>query len=509
MHKEHASEGGSSLFNWQTFFFLLCVIAISFLTYFNNYWLPARVFWDENYHIASAQKYLNGVFFQEQHPPLGKLLIALGEKLLHPNARTDQFISTDYATDFSNEFSFAGYRLFSALLGWWSAPLLFLIFLLLTRRSPFAFLLSFLYVFDNALIVHLRGAMIEGPLMFFSVLMILAFFLVLEWRERPRLFLLGSLLFGASFGCVLTTKLVGLALILLLPALLYALLPDWRKIVRATGFFLLGFLVLYCGIWQIHFSLATRVNPILSNGGYYHASDAYKSILAEGKTSSPLAFPTMLWDSIEYVSYYSKGVPRLDLCKPDENGSPPYLWPLGARTISYRWETPDGQSYEYLYLQSNPVVWLASFAAVLIAAALLLASILLPLREKLRYRYLLTVFVGCYAGYMIAVSLIGRVMYLYHYFTPLLLSFIILGILTVEISQIAGRALSDFLKTWILGIFGTIIFLVFFFYAPLTYYKPITNEQFKLRALLPVWELTCVNCTKFSPTVVPRSCPAP
>src|SRR5574341_341930 len=54
-------------------------ILVSFLTYFWNYGYPEAVFWDENYHIASAEKYIQGVFFQEYHPLLGKMLIAAGE----------------------------------------------------------------------------------------------------------------------------------------------------------------------------------------------------------------------------------------------------------------------------------------------------------------------------------------------------------------------------------------------------------------------------------------------
>jgi dolichyl-phosphate-mannose--protein O-mannosyl transferase len=42
-----------------------------------GYHQPAALFWDENYHIPSAQKYLDGVMYMEPHPPLGKLLIAL------------------------------------------------------------------------------------------------------------------------------------------------------------------------------------------------------------------------------------------------------------------------------------------------------------------------------------------------------------------------------------------------------------------------------------------------
>jgi dolichyl-phosphate-mannose-protein mannosyltransferase len=255
------------LFSTETWVFLCFVTFLGFLTFFYRYQEPARVFWDENYHIASAQKYLNGVFFMEQHPPLGKLLIALGEKIFHPNENTDAYITTDYATKIPDTFSYVGYRFFSALLGWWTVPIFFLILLLITRNGLFAALLSFFYIFDNALIVHMRGAMLEGPLMFFCALVVLSFFLLLEYHHDRRSLTWLSLLFGASFGLALTTKLFSLILILLLPALLLKFLPNWKKILKCTGLFLVGFAVVYITVWQIHFSLGSRIVSQLPDDG--------------------------------------------------------------------------------------------------------------------------------------------------------------------------------------------------------------------------------------------------
>ena len=84
----------------------LVVLVLSFFTYFWNYTNPPYLYWDENYHIASAQKYQNGVYFMEPHPPLAKLLIAAGEALVDANPEDDQFIGTDYAKDLPAGFSF-------------------------------------------------------------------------------------------------------------------------------------------------------------------------------------------------------------------------------------------------------------------------------------------------------------------------------------------------------------------------------------------------------------------
>lgn len=483
--------------------FGLLVLLLSYLTYFQNYSYPPQLFWDENYHIASAQKYLNGVYFMEPHPPLAKMLIALGERIEHPNPANNQFINTDYARDLPEGFSFAGYRLFPALLAWLTAPVLYLIFLLLTRSPQHSTLLSFLYIFDNAMIVHSRGAMLESTLLFFIALTILAFLLLIETKDRPNTFFPSAALFGAAFGAAMTTKDTALILILLIPFLLYALRSQRQQMGRMMGAMALAFAVVFCGVWYAHFAIASHVNPSLPDNGYYQASDEYKTILDQGLTRSLSAFPVMLRDSLKFTSHYARGVPRLDLCKSDENGSPFYFWPLGARSINFRWETPEGTNYRYLYLQVNPVVWWVSFVAVLLGAALLVAQLFFPFREPLKHRFLLTVFVTLYACYMIAISQLDRVMYLYHYFPPLLFSFLILGLVFLELRRLWTWEWTGQGKKTGLLVFGLLIFASFQFYRPLTYYQPLTDEQFKRRAFFGLWELTCVKCEKVSSLAIP------
>lgn len=483
---------------------IVFILLISYFTYVNNYSTPQAFFWDENYYIANAQKYLNGIFFMHAHPPLGQFLIALGEKIVHANNTNDQFIVTDYAKHLPEGFSFAGYRLIPVLLAWFAGPVIFGIFLVLTRHYFFAVLLSFLYIFDNALIVHMRGAMLEGPFLFFTALTILLFLLLLEWKDRPRHFAYCSILFGISLGLLNTTKPTGLILLLFFPALLFYLWPNWKRFVTSFVLSLFGFFLIFVTVWQVHFTLVSQVIASLPNNGYYHASEKYKQILAEGRNGSLLSFPVMLRDSLEYASNYHNGVPHLDLSKPDENGSPPFLWPFGARTINYRWETPDGKSFRYLYLQSNPVVWVVGLLGVILVSALLLCSLLLPLREKFKNSFLLTTFLTLYIGYMLAISSIDRVMYLYHYFLPLLFSFFLFGLSFLEIRKIGNWRLNEERKTIILLFLALCIFLSYQFYRPLTYYEPLTDDAFRQRMIFPLWELRCVNCKRESPLVVPK-----
>lgn len=480
---------------------LLCLVtAIGYFTYVHGYSRPAAFFWDENYHVASAQKYIHGVFFMEQHPPLGKLLIAAGEVLLNRNVLDNQFLGTDYGTEIPAGFSFAGYRFFPVLFAWFTAPLLFLVFWKLTKSDVIAALLVSLYLFDNALIVHLRGAMLESMLLFFTTLTILAFLLLREERD-PRRFGWYSALFGMSLGCVLTTKMVGLIVILLLPALLWTLQAKRDLLQRFCAIGAATFLVTYVGVWQIHFARSSTVNPVLPDQGYYQASAQYKEILGAGNNRSLRWFAVMLRDSLQFVAHYNNGVPRLDLCKAEENGSPWFLWPMGARSINYRWETPDGSLYQYLYLQVNPVVWWISFAGVIAAVGLLLASFVTEWKHPLRDRPLLLLFTVLYASYMIAIAQLDRVMYLYHYFVPLLFSFCTLGLVAMELRRIGPWPVTSTRRMGAMLALSIAIFASYEFYRPLTHYEPISDGAFSKRSLLDMWELHCVHCPATSPFV--------
>ncbi len=494
--------------------YLAFILATSFFTYMYRYDYPPAVFWDEPYHIAAAQKYLNGTFFMEQHPPLGKMLIALGEKIVdaNPPDMDAKFIDTDYARGFPPNFSFAGYRLFPALLAWLTTPVLFGIFLIITRSSTLSSLLSFLYIFDNALIVHSRGAMTDSPLIFFAALMMLAFVALVSGqfaakeRSKDKWFYVWAAVFGAAFGLALTTKVVALCLIVLFLPVLYRLYPNWRRIGQFLIISLAAFAVAFVCVWHAHFTIARKVNPVLNSGGYYHTSDSYKQLINEGKTASLLYFPLMLKDSVEFVTYYNKGVPRLDLCKPDENGSPFFFWPLGGRSINYRWEQAQGQDmYRYLYLQANPAVWWFAFAGVLLAAAIFVVPLLFPLKEKIRHRLLLATFLVLYFGYMAGIATLDRVMYLYHYFLPLLFSFVLFALVVENINTFGKWKVNENAKMIALTVIGMLIFGCFQVYRPLSYYEPISNEGVTARAFFPLWELHCVKCPKESLIAVPRA----
>ena len=206
------------------------------------------------------------------------------------------------------------------------------------------------------------------------------------------------------------------------------------------------------------------------------------------------------------MSNFHQGVPPLNLCKVDENGSPAFFWsrwsrglqqggPLGARAINYRWETQDsGKSYRYLYLQVNPMVWSLGLFGVVSTSGLFFTSCFFPLQKPIKDRFFMLVFLCLYWGYMIGISLLNRVMYLYHYFPALLFSFCLFSLWVKQVKYFGNYFLNRRIKFIALAIISSSVLIAYCFYNPLAYYQPLTDAQFRQRMIFPLWNLRCVKC---------------
>ena len=478
------------------------VLTVSYFTYFKNYDYPPSVFWDENYHIASAQKYLTGVMFMEPHPPLGKLFVALGEKILQPNktipaTELHKFTQTDYIKDFPAGYSFKGVRFFSALFAWFSAIIFFYVLYFVSKNPHTSLLFSSLYIFENALITHSRSAMLEGSHLFFILLAVLYFVYLVQKLSRKTL--LNYFVLGILAGLAISVKATGAITAFLFPFLFFldikhqgpslmltsrTVLDASKKLIIKGLFFVAGSAAIFSLIWYVHFSLG----KFAADGKFYKASEEYKEVMASGLTSDPKYFPTMLKDNLAYMANYNKGVPKLDVCKPDENGSYPLAWLVGGKSINYRWEK-SGDGFKYMYLQVNPIIWFLGLTGIILSLILIIGRVVFknPVKNKNLF-YLITTFATLYVIYMAIMLRIERVMYLYHYFIPLLLSFILafLAFNYIFEEKIAAKS-----KKLYLGLIIMVVIIAgtYKFFSPLSYYQPLTTEQFEKRIWFDFWKL--------------------
>jgi dolichyl-phosphate-mannose-protein mannosyltransferase len=486
---------------WKRLRVTLCAVlvtVVSFWTYVAGYDRPKALFWDENFHIAAAQHYLNGHFFMEPHPPLGKLLIALGEYALAPNERRDQFRDTDHGNGsmLPEGFSFAGYRLIPTLLAWLAAPLLFLTAWLASGHLPLALLTAALYTFDNAIIVHSRGAMLEGPQLFFIATALLAFFALLRDAVSPRCRIGVAAVVGIALGAAVATKVNSLVFTLLLPSFFFfPMTLKKRAQLLATA---LGSLcVIYVAVWYVHFSIAQERNPKLKEDGYHTTDQSIRAIIDKGERATPRELITLMrYSAVNYFARYEKGVAALDLCKTGENGSAVFMWPFGARTIQYRWETADDNKARYLYLVANPFGWLIALIGMAISLVLLASRLLFPDTVKVKHLGTITLFVALYVSYLAAMSEITRVLYLYHYLLPLIVAFLLCSVAFREVAWIGPIAITERRRTGFAFLCIGLTALTFLWYSPLTYYNPLSDHELRARALLPMWDLKCVGCPR-------------
>ncbi|MDP7247827.1 MAG: phospholipid carrier-dependent glycosyltransferase [Candidatus Peribacteraceae bacterium] len=492
-------NSGSNSFRNSDWLLLGLVVVMSCFTYFYNYTQPTSLYWDEVYHVTSAQKYLNNSYFMELHPPVGKLLIAAGEKLI--DANDDElnriYKDTNHVKKRAEGFSMNGYRFFPALLSWITAVVLFFIFLAITRTTILATLFSFLYIFDTALSVHLPGALLEGPMLFFCSLSLLIFLHILNIKKPNIKFKVLSFILGITFALTFLTKITGLFLLLLFPILFIGLWPKWKVWIIGMIFAFFGFLITFIGVWHVHISLGTEV----TNQGFYSASALYKTALESDNPIPFSLYPIAIKDHLKYSIKYNDGVPKLDMCKVHESGSPWFYWPLGARSITYSKTSHAEDKVGYLMFQVNPAVWWLSAFAVLIAFSLLTCSYLLGL--KLKQRFLLNSFCILYAGYMFGISQIDRVMYLHHYLPPLIISFILAALVLNEVKQIGKWEFDHDHKVFVALCLSICIFATYQFYKPLSTMRPLTKAQLEKRAIFPLWNLQCSGCKRNDPFFSP------
>jgi dolichyl-phosphate-mannose--protein O-mannosyl transferase len=468
--------------------YIFAVLIIAASTYVFNYYNPSAVFWDENYHIASAQKYIDGVMYMEPHPPLGKLFIALGEVILHPNDAIDTayFLDTDYIKKFPKDYSFVGMRLFPTLFGGAASALFFLILYRFSRQMQLSFLFTSMYLFANAFILQSRSAMLESTQMFFIFATIL-WFAVLFDRDKKGY--KDYLILGVLVGLSTAVKLNGLILILLYPFLYFYNLDKASIFLHVREFILkgltvaVGIIAVFTVVFYIHFILADTMGV-----KSYKASAEYKQILKDKATADISNFPIMIKDNIRYIREYSKTVPRYNPCKKVENGSLAATWPFGNKSINYRWGKKDGK-VSYLYLQINPMIWFSVVAAMIIAFAMIISKFIFGLHVKdRRLFYLIATFSGMYASYMITMFNIERVMYLYHYFIALFFGVFVLFLL---LNYLFKEAIEKESKIFYIAvvIFVLEIIYCYYYFAPFTYFKPLTTMEFFDRQWFDFWKL--------------------
>lgn len=357
---------------------------------------PSVVVFDEVHWGKAVNAYCcTGERIFDVHPPHGKLLLTLGAVLTGYRGGVNfESIGLPYQAHPA-----WGFRLFPALVGI-LIPLLFFVFLLTLGASlPAAFLGGALLVLDNALLLETHVMLFDGILVA-AILGALTCLLRADTAatvHAARYWRLGA---GALAGLAVGTKFTGLVA----PGLIVLWsLYRWRTGSSArtrTGVFT-GLLemagaaaVIYVAGWVVHFSLLT--NPGLADA--FHPTT--------GRFVED-------FQVIHRVMFEANANMRA----PHPDASVPLSWPW-MKVAPFFWAGTTSS----IHLMGNPIVWWGS--SVLLLTLLVNMALMRVTRLRLDAApggsSLLWFPVAGFALAFVPFFGVERVLFLYHYLTPLL-----------------------------------------------------------------------------------------
>ncbi len=487
---------------WRTPLCFLLVFVIAWIYFVRGRAEPPHLFWDENYHVTSAERYLEGVAHFEPHPPLALMLIAAGEKLSGTNQNIDKHalvikkqISGD---ELPADFDFSGMRLMPGLFAAFGALAFFGLMHALFSNRLHALLLTGLYLFENVFTVHFRAVHLDSFQIFFCIAALWKF--VVLWKKTKPLRPVHYASLTALIALGIMVK-INAVVLLLLPVMLYMRETMAKRRLEIIDLFKkagLSVICLFIVCFLVFFAHAALTrdlpgpNTPAGSQDLVNMSPGYRQYLETHGSLTPGMVVTIAIDYFKFMDKDHKGVPKLDVTKPGENGSHPMHWPFHDRNINYRWDSNDGKT-RYVQLVGNQLAWYSSTAAVIFSLLLVSNRRLFgmqPLCTPQTYA-LIEAFTMMYAAFMVMnFWLISqRVMYLYHYFIGLVIAYVLLALVWQYLCEVNARFAR--IRTWVLAGVMSAYFLSYLFFLPLSNHWPMTKEQCEKRN---IWISHIVDC---------------
>lgn len=361
--------------------------------------------------------------FFDIHPPVGKLFIAGGAYVARYNGQ----FSFDHIGQLYTNVPITALRIVPALVG----SLLSIIVMVLLRQAgtsyAIAILGGFAIALENALIVEARFILTDSILLA-ALFGCIAFAIAALQTKHVAYSWYFSCIAGILAGVAVGTKFTGaLAIALGFCMFLFrAIRGGHKEAIAWTGkiiLFVVSALLVYLISWMLHFSLLT-----LPGSG-----DVW------GVTTGSY------WQDLLHVHQQMLSA-NYNLSATHPYGSAWWTWPFMARSVFY-WQGNDS----FIYFLGNPVVWWGSIVLFICGVVYFL-----PKTNRVPWVFLI--------GYVVSfvpLMRVPRVLFLYHYLTPLLFS-LLFGMCVLD--QLPHRwKPRSMLCSLILMIAG------FLFISPLTY----------------------------------------
>lgn len=452
----------------------LATAALAAALYLPNLNAPRGAVWDESYYLTTIQRQVEHRAQFASHPPLGFQLLSIAPRL-GPGRDQDAVLAaskTLAGRPVPAGYDIARARVGSALAGVLGATAFYALMLALTGQAGPALALANLFTFENAFVVQFRAAQLDSFLMLFSLLALLAFTAAFRRADRSMTGLDAA--FGVAVGLAAMVKLVGAWLALAGPLLLLARLRSRGD--RRLGAVLLdlsnsaaimsaSFLAAIALVYALQTADGVRPPDPASPAGVHDqgfVSPLHRAWLEGRAPYSPSLVLAAARDGLVYAVEDLRGAPRTD-----PNGSEPYQWPLMRGTISYRWDAVAGGA-RYVQLVGNPIGWAIGLVGLVLAPFVALGA-----RHPRRRAYALA-FLSLWAGLMgLHVWLAQtRVLYLYHYFPALVLSWCLAALATAEALERLSAKGCDGRMALTLGVL--LHLAAFWFWSPVTFGRDLT-----------------------------------
>jgi dolichyl-phosphate-mannose-protein mannosyltransferase len=428
---------------------------------------PRAIVFDEVYFREDALRYLQGSYYFDLHPPLGKLLLAGWAKLFGISATAQ---STDPAV---------ALRVLPALAGTALVAVFYLLLRELTASRRVATFGAALLLLDNAILVESRLILVDSMLLLFGI-GALTCYLASRRRTGPAHWILLTAS-AVLAGMAVSTKLTGLTALGLVGLVWFAqTLRDrinWRLALLQAAVLVVVPALLYVSVFAIHFQLLPHSGP-----GDAYMSQQFQSTLVGNAHYDPAARMSFIDKFIEL----NKSMHSYELSL--DNSHHPYssswvTWPILKRPVYY-WAGPK----EYIYLQGNPIIWWGLLVGAVVVAVGWMR------RPELfhRHRGPMALLGVAWVANFLPFATIVRPMFLYHYFFAFMFS---IAAVSIGLGLMAGW-MTDGETLWRFpswrsaslywGILGVVL-ASFLFFAPISYGLPLSDGGLSARIWLDSW----------------------
>lgn len=418
-----------------------------------EYTFRNSMYFDEIYHGRTAYEFLHGLTtYENTHPPLGKIFIALGVAIFGMNP--------------------FGWRIIGTLFGIAMLPFLYLFGKRMTNNTPAAALACFLFAFDFMHFAQTRLATIDVYITFFVIIMYYFMFCYcrMSFYDTPlkrTLLPLGAcgVAFGLGLACKWTGAYAGAGLAVLFFAVLLRRYREYQYAMRhplgRTGDIahttIIERFVPYTkktiGFCLVFFVAVPIVIYVLS---YIPFVDYSSSSLVE----------KMVQNQISMFRYHSE----LEASHPFSSSW--YEWPTITRPVWYYSHKISDTLREGISSFGNPLVWWMGIPAFLYMVYLLLHNLIKRKNQVPSNapdsRTLVFLIVGYLAQYL-PWFFVTRITFIYHYFPSV--AFVVLMIV-YSLMQLKKRISNRAFVTCII-VYGAAVFGLFLLFYPVLSGQPV------------------------------------